>query len=108
MFDELQKLWGYCPEKCGLILSDNTIITLENIHPNPWDNFEIDPQALVEFEGKIAATWHTHPKTSANLSVEDYRLFQQLPDWYHYIIARDEVRCYYTQNNTVFLYESNL
>lgn len=105
MFELLQKLWSYSPEQCGLILNDNSIVPLRNIHPDPWHNFQIDPKELEEHRLNIQATWHTHPKTTANLSVEDYRLFQQLPAWYHYIVSRDEVRCYYVTDRVVYLYD---
>lgn len=110
MLSKLQALWKYAPEKVGLILLDHSIVELENIHPDPWHNFQLEPSGFektyLHYPCKVKATWHTHPLTSANLSVEDYLLFLHLPErWFHYIISKDEVRCYYTQAGKVLLVE---
>lgn len=100
---ELKKLWLYGPERVGLVLDDNCIIELDNIDPDPYNAFSVTTEQFDKYQGRIVATWHTHPKTSANLSVEDYHCFRAWPDWFHYIVAEDEIRCYYTKEQIVYL-----
>lgn len=107
MLDKLKALWAYAPERCGLILKTGEIVELPNRHPQPWDFFAIAQEDLDRYRLNIDATWHTHPKGTANLSVEDYLLFRdKLPAWFHYIISRDEVRCYYVRDNLVYSHEN--
>lgn len=91
-------------ERCGLILADGTIVELPNVAPEPTEAFCADPEALLPYldAGVIAATWHTHPSTSSNLSVGDYETFLFWPDCKHYIVGNDGVACYVVRNNTVF------
>lgn len=80
------------PELCGVILADGTVKSLPNIHPDPRDNFSMDAS---DFDDpNIVATWHTHPRTGPNLTVEDYRAFVQFPRLRHYIISATEIWCY--------------
>lgn len=79
-------------ELCGVIYEDGTVVSLPNIHPNPRDNFAMSVEPLQD--PKVIATWHTHPRTSANLSVEDYRAFVQFPRLRHYVVAATEIWCY--------------
>lgn len=77
-------------ERCGLIVGDE-IIEVSNTHPEPEEGFEVDPAALIEYEGRMTGTWHTHPKGSSNLSQEDHNCFTQWPELRHFIIAKDGI-----------------
>lgn len=79
-------------ERCGVILSTGKIIECKNIAEEPENSFEIGPEDMIR-EG-VVATWHTHPRTSANLSVDDYAGFLNWPNLTHYIVSREAVRAY--------------
>ncbi len=80
------------PERCGLILEDGSIVEIDNIHPDPLNGFAM-PMELVSARG-VHATWHTHPRTGPNLSVQDYKAFRELPKLRHYVVALTEIWCY--------------
>ncbi len=99
----------WCPgrERCGLILENGAVVELENIHPNPLEAFEFDRKDFERYTGAVA-TWHTHPRTCGNLSVEDYFLFLQLPRLWHYIVgAHEDLRCYQVTEGRVLLHDSS-
>lgn len=93
-------------ERCGVIRADGSIVEIRNSHPTPSDAFRMEVAELDKHED-IVATWHTHPKTIANLSSADYRMFQTQPKWDHYIVSKDEVRSYYVLNNRVMNHEDS-
>jgi proteasome lid subunit RPN8/RPN11 len=75
------------------------IVEVPNRSENPEYTFAFDAEVLDD--GPVA-TWHTHPNTTANLSIEDYRFFQCWPEMLHFVIGVDEVRCYQVHNGIVF------
>ena len=85
------------PELCGVVLGDGTIKSVPNIHPDPHDNFAMDATVLDDPE--VVATWHTHPRSGANLTVSDYLSFMSYPDLRHYIISASEIWCYRMDND---------
>jgi proteasome lid subunit RPN8/RPN11 len=107
MNESLLAMWNPLAERCGFILTDGSIVEVPNIHQNPEKFFEISPESIGQYEGRVSATWHTHPQTGPNLSVEDYRAFQNYPDWFHYIVAEAEVWCYYVRNKAVILLDED-
>lgn len=72
-------------ERCGFVLSDSTLLEVENTHPTPQTHFKID----VPVPEDAVATWHTHPEGTSNLSVEDYRCFLRYDSLNHYILGRN-------------------
>lgn len=92
------------PERCGVILEDGTILELDNVHPTPKYAFSMDAAFLNDSE--VAATWHTHPITGPNLSVDDYRSFKMYPDLKHYIVAASEIWCFAVVNGTLLSCEN--
>ena len=92
----LRPFWQPQIERCGVI-RQGEIIETPNIHPAPWDNFEFQQADLTGAE----ATWHSHPASSANLSIADYWFFKSWPKLLHFIISEREVRCYSVLENTV-------
>lgn len=92
-------------ERCGLILLSGKIVEAPNTHSEPNNGFRIDPKLLIKHEGKIAASWHTHPNGTAQLSQDDYQTFLQWPDLFHAIIGSDGVRYYKTHNMVVMEYQ---
>lgn len=71
-------------EQCGLLFGDDRRITdmslAENIADNPARHFEINPAHLLAAHRaaraggpEIIGHWHSHPKGSAEPSVEDAR-----------------------------------
>lgn len=88
-----------------MILRSGEIVELPNKFEDPANSFLMVETDYAEYKEEIVATWHTHPRTSANLSVEDYLMFKTKPDWYHYIVSETEVWCYFVKNGKVILYE---
>lgn len=80
------------PERCGVILDDGSILELDNLHPMPTQGFRMPAEALNS--SNVVATWHTHPTTGPNLSVDDYRAFTAFPRLRHYVVAASEIWCY--------------
>lgn len=81
-------------ERCGLILSDGTIIEVPNKHPHRTKAFMIGVKDMHEAGDALIATWHTHPGQTSALSQDDYLGFTAWPHLLHYIVGTDGVRCY--------------
>lgn len=88
-------------ELCGVVMKDGTVKVLPNLHPEPRDNFAMDASVLDDPE--VVATWHTHPRTSPNLTVADYRAFRQFPRLRHYIVGAAELWCYRMHDDILVL-----
>lgn len=92
-------------ERCGFLMTDGTIVEVKNVHTEPELGFRMDPHELLEHVSNAIATWHTHPKTTPNLSQEDYAGFLAWPKLTHYIIghgeAGPEVREYVVDDGVV-------
>lgn len=74
---------------------------MENIHPQPELEFQIDLEELEKHD--VVATWHTHPNSTSNLSVDDYRCFFSYDSLQHYIIGSDNVVSRYYVENDILL-----
>lgn len=105
--NDLRARWNNQVERCGFILNNGEIIEVENIHPQPHLAFEINADVVIKYRDSACASWHTHPSTGPNLSVEDYLLFCQWPQWFHYIVSENDVWCYYIKDNRVILHDEN-
>jgi len=81
---------GDTDERCGLVLTDGSIVEIENVAEDKTNSYKMRPSGVVPFldKGLIAGTWHTHPDTDPNLSGEDYSGFLSWPDFEHSIIGR--------------------
>lgn len=84
-------------ELCGVIRKGKLVVC-ENIHEDPSNNF----QFLIEDLEDMEATWHTHTRESANLSIADYRLYLAWPKVPHFITYRDVVRTYVVETGVVY------
>lgn len=79
----------------GYITNKNEVIQCENVHPNKYNNFMFSCEDLDKLENEsVIATFHTHPKKSANLSKEDYNAFLNWEKLLHFIIGQDKINCY--------------
>jgi proteasome lid subunit RPN8/RPN11 len=94
-----RKYWKNDSERCGFVLKGGEVVEVINIAEEPEDNFEISAEDVARYEDQILASWHTHPRGSANLSQSDYYLFSQVPEWDHIIISKDELTHYYTDKS---------
>ena len=81
-------------ELCGLILENGDLMEVENTHPTPERGFMISGKLISDLGDKVVGTWHTHPKTTAQLSQDDYLGFSCWPDLTHYIAGTDGVAAY--------------
>lgn len=101
MIDLYDNYYAEGPERCGLILDDFEVIETQNVHPEPDKGFEVDPEAIVKYDGKIIGTWHTHPNQSSILSQEDHACFSLWDELSHYIVGSDGVRKYVVMDGAV-------
>lgn len=92
-------------ERCGLIFENGDVLELVNKHPSPEDNFVIYEDDL--FREGVVGTFHTHPRSSANLTVTDYYAFRQYPQLRHYIISPVEIWCFHMINGILCRYENS-
>lgn len=88
-------------ERCGLVLSDGTIVEIVNIAEKPEDSYEMDPLGVIPFLSMAEATWHTHPNGTNILSGADYEGFKRWPDLRHHVIGKEGVRSYYVDGEVV-------
>ena len=88
-------------EACGFILDHLYIIRLKNIHPEPTEGFEIDPQDTLRYMDRITGVWHTHPNSTSVLSGEDKACIEMWPDWDHYVVGEDGCRHYRVKDGAV-------
>lgn len=88
--EELRAQWIPDVEACGVITPEGAVETRKNQAEDPTDRFSF----LIEDLQGISATWHTHPASSANLSIGDYWFFMQWSELVHFVVSVDEVRCY--------------
>jgi proteasome lid subunit RPN8/RPN11 len=88
-------------EVCGFVMSDGSIIEINNVHENPCDYFSMDLRQIrrkVDVR-KIAAMWHTHPNGDVRPSEADLQAIR-LCEWGYLIVTADEVALYEAQANS--------
>lgn len=81
-------------ERVGFILKDDTIVEVMNIAGDPLIGFMVSGDDVMKYMDDAVATWHTHPNYTANLSGNDYTTFTNWDDYHHFIVGKDEVKCY--------------
>ena len=98
----LEGFWEPGEERCGIVDLNLEIVEVQNRAEDPENTFAFQ---LEDLENGAKATWHTHPSTSANLSIPDYRFFQSWPEMLHFIVGAEEVRCYQVLDGIVYCVE---
>lgn len=93
-------------ERVGYILKNGEIVEVENICEDPENGFDVKGEDLLKWPPLAAATWHTHPGQTSNLSGADYAGFQYYPDLLHYIVGTDGVSCYRVVGSKVMRHEA--
>ncbi len=88
-------------ERCGFVLEGNRVIEVRNVHPQPEQAVEWDPESIVRHEPRIKGTWHSHPNGASTLSGQDHSCFLTWPHLQHYIVSLEGVRCYVVKNGVV-------
>lgn len=90
------------PERGGFVMSDGSLMELENLSDKPNDGAALNPTVeQLERLPEARATWHTHPGTTANLSVGDFETFVGWANMLHAIVGTDGVRWYGVKNGAV-------
>jgi len=90
------------PERGGFVLDDGTLLELPNRSDTPTEGAMLDiPDDQLHLITRAVATWHTHPGTTANLSVGDHETFVSWPALKHAIVGTDGVRWYGVKNGAV-------
>lgn len=77
-----------------MILADGSIVELDNVASDPRDAFAVRPEDMLRHVDRAVATWHTHPRGSCNLTVEDWDGFRAWPQLKHWIVGLDGQACY--------------
>lgn len=91
---KLLKFYNEDVERVGFVLTGGKIIEVENIHPHPSKGFSVKSEDVKKYGDDAIATWHTHPKSSANLSTTDMGTYLVWDNLDHYIVGTDGVRKY--------------
>lgn len=81
-------------ERVGFILKDGSIVEVDNIAPEPTKGFDVRAEDIIRYHEEVAATWHTHPGGSNNLSPGDADMFREWSGLTHYIIGENGVASY--------------
>lgn len=102
-FEPPLELYDGEDERVGFILKDGTIVECQNISNSPSDSFEVTAESIIEHADQAVATWHTHPKSDNNLSMNDYHMFVSWPELRHYILGTNGCREYYVENGDVLI-----
>lgn len=95
----LNDWWSDGDERCGIITAEGEVTECQNLAKEPDDRFLFQEEDLKH----AAATWHTHPKSSANLSLPDFYFFKSWPEINHFIVSSTEVRCYSTFDGLLYV-----
>lgn len=88
-------------ERCGLILKDQSVVELENIHEDPGRGFEIDEVEILVYLPELHGIWHTHPNSSSVLSGADKSYMLYWPEVDHWVVGNDGIRKYRTHGEAV-------
>lgn len=94
----LKAKWTPDLERCGTISAEGEVLESTNLADDPSINFEF-PEGDLE---QAIASWHTHPVGDANLSLPDYWFFKSWSNIVHFIIYRDDVRCYVSLDGIMY------
>ena len=62
-------------EVCGYIMDDGSVMSCENIHPEPLDKFQIDTAHFIQYQQHISAIYHSHVIDVDNFSSADVALY---------------------------------
>ncbi len=82
-------------ERVGFLFP-NELREVQNVAHNPEEGFMVSAEDILtntEEEG-CYATWHTHPNQDANLSGEDYLMFKNWPELYHFIVGKEDTKAF--------------
>jgi proteasome lid subunit RPN8/RPN11 len=90
-------------EKVGFVLTNGSIVEVENICHDPENGFDVRGEDILKHEDSAEATWHTHPGCDSNLSVGDHETFLGFPHLAHYIIGIDGIRCFKVEKGRVLV-----
>lgn len=104
---KLKKYWVSTQERCGVITAEGKIVELKNASSTPTLQFRMLADDVTKYRDTMQATWHTHPTTSANLSVDDWVMFRQFPNAMHYIVAEHSTRSYVVKDGKVLIHEED-
>lgn len=92
-------------EACGFILKSGELVQVPNVAEDPYKDFMVSEADLEAYEADAIASWHTHPRTGCNLSVQDYATFLCFDDWDHYIFDGHRLAKYSVVEGHVLLSE---
>lgn len=101
MFATLSHKYSKDKERLGFVLSDGSIIELENVAEDSTTTGEARAEDIIKYCDDAVATWHTHPMGSCEMSEDDASHFRAWPGLDHYIIGEDGVKRYFVDNGRI-------
>lgn len=89
---------GAPSEVVGLILSNESVVTLPNIDPSPGENFQVRKSDIISYLEKdpnpeLIVLWHSHPNGGVGPSKIDMR--NKTPFKHHLVVSltSDDIIC---------------
>ena len=96
-------------ERVGFLLGpEKEIVEVDNICSDPVNGFCVKGSDLLKYVDTATGSWHTHPGSSSNFTIEDQKSFLSYPHLSHYIIGIDGVSCYVIKNGKVLVATESL
>jgi len=62
-------------EVCGFIMDNGSVMSCQNIHTEPHDQFQIDTAHFIQYEQHISSIYHSHIIDNDNFSPTDVALY---------------------------------
>lgn len=96
---ELETKLASGPERGGIILRSGRVVEFPNICEDPLTSCMFNMSEFIPHMSNLAATWHTHPDATADLSGMDWESFSNWPELEHVIVGSDGLRWYAVAEN---------
>jgi|HigsolmetaAR201D_1030396.scaffolds.fasta_scaffold33936_2 Predicted metal-dependent protease of the PAD1/JAB1 superfamily len=103
IIEQLKEKYDPKVERVGFILKNGEIVEVENVCPEPEEGFDVKGEDILKYGEDAYATWHTHPTSDCNLSMNDYETFLNWPELEHFIVGTDGVRRYIIEDGEVLI-----
>lgn len=92
----LVPLWNYGYEECGLVLKNKTIFSIQNVHAEPYSNFQFSIDDLERFcnehnYSEVLGVYHTHPSNSPVPSHKDVEGWPKGGELRYFIVTEKDV-----------------
>lgn len=76
-------------ESCGFVLTNGSVVVVENTANDPVDEFAISPDDYLKYEGRIRGVWHSHLTLSGFSQLDQQVLSADILPWAVYCMGDD-------------------